>query len=618
MESLLEFGKKPVPADIFYNGKLEGSANKFIAERRAYAKFSFTGKNVGNCRIEPVTIESAGVSNSPYTNILSGPRLVPPPSLTSVDWSNDSANDIIDAYLWKATVNFVCYSPEQFESFDEAFFRHFNEVKLTLGWINGAGSTTITGNIIDYQFTINEKLQYDCSVTFAGKHTTSAAGLTLDKPFNSGVQETDLGMDANGFAKTFEAQAKKQNTGDPDEVGSSITNGDFIKLKIQNNTGIQAYIPDFIYTDTDIITYVSLNKIIEYINIIYISKENNFGGFNYYMPEDAIKKLNKIEAQSANPYVVINNYSPSDYEKLVLKSKSSPNRFYIATSKIAEFEGEMRLDKQDNPHHTKSTILQLLKKICGLINESVGFCVDLQVIPYGAGGNTDKYGYEITDRKTVIQKKITPTLLNILDKKCIVRSINVQSTTDSEMAAIAQAGAQGDGGKIGIMRKKLFECSNTTKETNNQSLSQIQLRTSTIAGNNDTPPYLQSGQIDLQNNLKAVTTAIANAPGGFIGAKMRGFKAEPYKDADLIEILMTDVKNHWANNPGKVSGYSYGVTCTVTVDGNPKFLFGNIFTVSGLPSMLRKNNVYFVVLKQGHKFDNGDWTMDIEGQMMFD
>ena len=133
MESLLEFGKKPVPADIFYNGKLEGSANKFIAERRAYAKFSFTGKNVGNCRIEPVTIESAGVSNSPYTNILSGPRLVPPPSLTSVDWSNDSANDIIDAYLWKATVNFVCYSPEQFESFDEAFFRHFNEVKLTLG-----------------------------------------------------------------------------------------------------------------------------------------------------------------------------------------------------------------------------------------------------------------------------------------------------------------------------------------------------------------------------------------------------------------------------------------------------------------------------------------------------
>lgn len=617
MESLLEFGKKPVPANIFYNGKLEGSANQFIAERRAYAKFSSTGKGV--CGAVKATIESAGVSNSPYTNILSGPRLVPPPSLTSVDWSNDSANDIIDAYLWKATVNFMCYSPEQFESFDRAFFRHFNEVQLTLGWINGAGSTTITGNIIDYQFTINEKLQYDCSVTFAGKHTTSAAGLTLDKPFNSGVQETNLNIGVSGFAKTFEAQAK-QETLDPSGVGISTTNangnGDFIKLKIQKNTGIQAYIPDFIYTDTDIITYVSLDKIIKYINGIY--KENNFEGFNYYMPDDAIGKLKKIEAQSANPYVVINNYGKPQYGD-TLKITKTGTDFHIATSKIAEFEGEMRLDKQDNPHHTKSTILQLLKKICGLINESVGFCVDLQVIPYGAGGDTDKYGYEITDRKTVIGKKnITPTLLNILDKKCIVRSINVQSTTDSEMAAIAQAGAQGDGGKIGIMRKKLFECSNTTEESNNQSLSQIQLRTSTIAGNSDTPPSIQAAQINLQNNVNALTTAIAKAPGGFIGAKMKTFKADPKEDADLIEILMTDVKNYWANNPGKVSGYSYGVTCTVTVDGNPQFLFGNIFTVSGLPSMLRKNNVYFVVLKQGHKFDNGDWTMDIEGQMMFD
>ena len=65
-------------------------------------------------------------------------------------------------------------------------------------------------------------------------------------------------------------------------------------------------------------------------------------------------------------------------------------------------------------------------------------------------------------------------------------------------------------------------------------------------------------------------------------------------------------------------GYKYGVTITLTVDGYSEYLFGKTFRVTGLPSILRKSNVYFIVLKQGHKFSNGDWTMDLEGQMMFD
>lgn len=193
--SKLNFGKDSVPRPVFYSNELGESASKIVAERRAYAKFSSTG--AGLCGAKRATIESANVLSDPYEKILSGPRIVPPPSLTSVDWSNDGANDIIDAYLWKATVNFVCYSSEQFNEFDKAFFQHFNKVQLTLGWINDtndtskASSITIDGTIVDFQFTINEKLQYECSVTFAGAAIEAAAAFGL----NLKDENTDTGYD---------------------------------------------------------------------------------------------------------------------------------------------------------------------------------------------------------------------------------------------------------------------------------------------------------------------------------------------------------------------------------------------------------------------------------------
>jgi hypothetical protein len=162
LESKLEFGTEPVPADVFFNNELGQSASKIVAERRAYAIFTSTGEGV--CGATAGRIESKIVTSNSYESILSGPRLVPPPSLTSIDWSSDGANDIYDGYLWKATVSFTCYSPEQFDSFDISFFQHFNKVKLTLGWLTGneTNSVTINGTIIDYQFSINEKLHYDC------------------------------------------------------------------------------------------------------------------------------------------------------------------------------------------------------------------------------------------------------------------------------------------------------------------------------------------------------------------------------------------------------------------------------------------------------------------------
>ncbi|NDC23195.1 MAG: M23 family metallopeptidase [Proteobacteria bacterium] len=588
--TLTEFGENAVPKEIFYNSDLSKSASKIVAERRAYVKFKSTGKGV--CGAVEATIESAGVSNSPYTDILSGPRLVPPPSISSVDWNTSGANDISDAYLWKATVNFVCYSPEQFESFDRAFFRHFSEVEITFGWLNNpdVGSITISGTIIDYQFTINEKLQYDCSVTVSGKHVASSAGLSYggeswDSNYIRNLKDKKQIKNVS-FGGALKLQAEGmfggKHAADGKAKASSPT-GQFIEMVVKDNSGFQSWVPDIINYPEKYIYFVSITHLINVLNKKY--KKDNFDGFKYYLSEEAREKLTHVGAKSANPYSVLNQFGEwtANYNDNFNMTTKPAQDLYISCDDLIRIDGEIRGDKGDNPHKTKETLIQLLQRIFAVINEAMGYFVEISVIPYGQSGqlgspSKEKWGFEITDRKTVIKKKVTPTVVNILSTDSLVRSINIQSNIDSEMAAIAQAGSySGEGGKNNSVKSAVFGC--------------------------PPPPNKQS---DLQK-IKDEIWLLYNALNGDLE-----------DDAKIIPDLITATKKMFAIDPGKVSGYSYGVTCTITVDGNPQYLFGKTFTVSGLPSMLNNENVYFSVLSQSHKFDNGDWTMDLEGQMMLD
>ena len=190
------------------------------------------------------------------------------------------------------------------------------------------------------------------------------------------------------------------------------------------------------------------------------------------------------------------------------------------------------------------------------------------MIPYGQSGESTKHGYEIVDRKTII-KKINATDVNPLDKTAKIRNISVQSTIDSEIAAIALSSAQSGKG-LGMVQG-VFGCK----------------------------PALPNISKDQQE--------LANMYASF---------------AELDETILSDciqtLKKICNFKIPQQIGYKYGVTITLTVDGYSEYLFGQTFRVEGLPSMLTKANVYFIVLKQGHKFSNGDWTMDLEGQMMFD
>lgn len=560
--SKLNFGKETVPSGVFYDDELGKSASKIVAERRAYAKFESTGK--GLCGAEPATIESANVSSAAYTDILSGPRLVPPPSLTSVDWSNDSANDIIDAYLWKATVNFMCYSPEQFNSFDRAFFQHFNEVRLTLGWLNVGNSITISGKIVDFQFTINEKLQYECSTTFAGAAFESAAAFGLNlKTENTthSVSKNSIEIKPQSIVGVLKAEALKNYPGT--NAGTAQGDGSFGVANISLNGTSWLF-----WQQTKLVHYVSLSKLITTINE-NLPENRNFKDINY----DVVSATQVTSLiKSANPLNVLNQGNSGNSANYAAGANFEWDggvMYFVSFDFLEKIEYDSPGDKSDNPHATKNTLIQFIRKVLDEINNCLGDSIKLELIPYGQSGEGIEHGYEITDRKTLIKKLDKITTLNPLDKTAKIRNINIQSTTDSEIAAIALSSAQ-SGDKQGVVQG-VFGCKP------------------------DLPKVVQHKQ-NLANMYAAFSTL---------------------DESVLTECIQTLKKICNVQLPQQI-GYKYGVTLTVTVDGYGQHLFGKAFKVAGLPSMLRASNVYFIILKQSHKFDNGDWTMDLEGQMMFD
>ena len=703
-ELKIEIGKKTVNPNVFKKSSKAFDAGnpiaaQYVAERRAYAIFRATGKGVCNAGTE--RIESENVSTSPYESILSGKRLVPPPSLTSVDWSTDAANDIIDAYLWKATVSFTCYSPEDFAKLDTSFFRHLNQVELTLGWLSSGktnSSVKIYGNIVDYQFSINEKLHYDCSVTFAGAHIQSAAAFnTAAKSVgNTKLKFGQTEDDTAGFAiipqsivgilraeaenlfgvtippneantnntspQTTTTSTSPQQTTSTNSQTTTTSNGEitdegggfaqgnasFSKatITIPDSSWI-TYIPFTSEVQEKEFFYVSLEKLIGTINK-NISINDTFEGFFYFIPPDSVTKLKHNLCKSANPTSLINGWSAVYSDTLDLSPGAQD--FFICLSELERIEEEIRRDKSDTPHLTKKSILQFFKKVCGIINENLGNAVQMEVIPYNQVGdeaNGQKYGYQITDRKTVIKSSISHTVVNPLELGSLVRSISVQSTTDSEMAAIALSAAQngGEGGSATIIKGGVFGCPDNTEDA---VIARVDVSKEADAKYGAKP-----------GETKGVGTAVAGADGKPIIAKYmvatsatentssptaytntvaqasqtaKTNDAQKTPEAELTEMFaaysvfdsavvsdtLVVMKKIWGSNPGQINGYSYGVTVTVTVDGYAENLFGQTFRVAGLPSMLTRNNVYFVVLKQGHKFSNGDWTMDLEGQMMFD
>lgn len=567
MSGRLIFGESPLDTGFFYDSELGQSASKLVAERRAYARFSAKSPCLGGG-----VVESDSVITQPYEKILTGPRLVPPPSLTSVDFTHIGTT-MADAFMFDATVNFTCYSPEQFNGFDGAFFRLGNEAELVIGYVGGNQLTTF-GKIKDFSFTVNEKLHYDCSVTFTGAagEVAAAFGLTnkeentyeYEKTDKNGVKtkvkpQSIVGIFRATAQRAFQTPPPVNNADGDNTIGYGVATWGIGKIQSAWFFGT--------FQEQKTIYYVALRQVVAYINQ-QLPKSRGFQGISI-RSYDADNGGSKVArgVKSSNPLLVLNQlnalmsvYGPVDMN-------FSGYDFYIAIDELEKIEKDIKDDDSDNPHPIKSSIVQFIKRVLDTVNLYLGHCIKLEMIMYGQGGDTSLYGYEILNTKTLVDKSKATTEVNPLTVNSKIRSLNIQSQIDSKMAAIAHTAAQsGEGHKLVKM----------------------------ITGCPITPP-------DVSNDVSALNANFAT------------FNEIDY--AILADCVELQIKICNVNNP-QTKSYNYGITVEIEVDGYPSHAYGKVFKMSGVPKLLADN--YFVVLKQGHKFQDGDWTTTLEGHMYVD
>ncbi len=227
--------------------------------------------------------------------------------------------------------------------------------------------------------------------------------------------------------------------------------------------------------------------------------------------------------KSANPISVLNQGSrgvSANYaEGANFGWDGSGVMYFISFDTLEKIEKELIDDKSDNPHPTKNTLIQFIKRVLDEINSCLGESIKLEMIPYGQSGKSTKHGYEIVDRKTFI-KKINATVANPLDVKSTIRNISVQSTIDSEIASIALSAAQ-SGKNQGVVQG-VFGCK----------------------------PALPT----VQENKNQLLTM---------------YKSFVELDETIIGDCVQTLKKICNTELPQMIGYKYGVTITITVDGYP-------------------------------------------------
>jgi len=106
--------------------------------RYAYITLETTGENNAGLCGAPVGITLGDVVESGgYSSIVrrDGGRDIPArPILDSVRISNDGSTDMSDAALFDIDVSFKCFSLEQFEIYENAFFKVGTEIRLKFGY----------------------------------------------------------------------------------------------------------------------------------------------------------------------------------------------------------------------------------------------------------------------------------------------------------------------------------------------------------------------------------------------------------------------------------------------------------------------------------------------------
>ena len=570
--------------------------------RYAYITLKYNGVNnagITACKTSISTLGDTHISSgSSYQSLIerSGERDIPAsPILESVRIGNDGSTDVTDAALYDIDVSFKVFSAAQFAEIEKAWFVPGNEFTITFGYKGLGMGGSITGNVYNFSFTMDSVGVYSCNVQLTGRNRFAAVLSMKNEMAQAGTEITDEAGDSfkavtilSELHNRFEAEFPQfeessiiqlASTQDFVEDGkaSLSPNGLYAVANIQTKGGFDFSLAGVqVDLDDKFVKYVKYEELINVIN--YANSDSNFTwGFG----TEASTFVSQMA--SADPSAILldgdmANYGGEDDDtfndlRTGAGTTGLAKDILISLPLIGEIIKNLeQKEEEDKEEKGATSVNSFLSTLHRKIEDLTGGLYPLVI--YNNGFESDATEFLIVHKYAEHTATAAAYTFNMHNIGSVLKSVNLSSNMDSDMAAAALVSNRGGDIPDGALDNLYQDC----------------------GGTKSTAP-----------DSKVTLDDIANLK------KVLGSGFSPERVAALKEAQTSYVKSN-TTTTGTDTGYRYMIDLSVTHLGCWGTQIADTFSFDGLPPKFRKDHVYFAVGKVEHQFDGqGGWDTTVTG-----
>ena len=578
--------------------------------RYAYITLETTGENNAGLCGSPIGVTLGDVVESGgYSSIIrrDGGRDIPArPILDSVRISNDGSTDMSDAALFDIEVSFKCFSLEQFEIFEDAFFKVGTELKIKFGYkdLDLEGGEMLA-NVYNFGFGADQTGVYSCNMKLTGKNRFAAVlNLTqelssdgtkvVDSEGNEKIANSIVGEINARFESEFpnfeeSSFIQRSSTEDFVEDGKAklSPNGTYAVANIQTKGGFDAsFVGLSIDTDDMFVKYITFKEFINVINLAHLSSGFKWG----FIEEESGQIVN--EFASADPSVlllggVMGDYGGDDDTSNNLGTgipfDGKPSQMLISIEYITKTINKLvEREKENKDSKGDTSVNNFLRILCATIKDLTGGLYQLTIFNDGYGIDYPADEFYIVNERAEHERGIDAGYTFTLHKKgSVLKSAALSSNMDSDMAAAALVSNRGGEVPEGAFDNLYSECGGVVREEEIES-----------------DPITLADIADKKEQL--------------------GLGFSPERVQELKDVM----NSYRTKNPKETktdTGYRYMIDLSVGTYGVWGVQIGDTFTFDGLPSKYKGSGKYFCVGKMQHSFDGqGGWDVEYTGFLKLD
>ena len=529
------------------------------------------------------------------------------PIVKSVDIQSDGGQNIEEATLWEAKVNFDVFTISQLNRAEAAFMRVQNEVNIDFGWrgeASAANSGTLTGTVFNFGFSANQDGSFSCNFSMVGENKLFA-GETLegvpDVTAEDVKTDTDEPVALPGLIDSINKRHKK-NFALP--AGAEFTATNFaagtITLAADDSNYALANVPaakspgilSFFSSDTEdlFVPYVTLGELVRQTNELM---KDGDGESSYTIKCDATTTIGKYAPKlfSADPVEILlggdmanygigaeNEMKFGDTLTEFQGDNADLSKIYLAIPLLTRLFNEAKAENKKGSTSTAPNTKIYFRKVFEKIEQLTGGLY--QLVWYQDAEAGGDIAYIVNKRPGYGGGNIDGTFpFKVLGETSIIRGMSLNSVFDTNIAMAANSSAR-SGGTVDIpesMWSSLYsDCDKSPTPVAKTKVTEEQLE-----------------------------------------AQKKSY-GEGY-DASIVEAAGEILKRYIVQNQDKIGDEFKSAPTqfelSVTLDGIWGIPFYSRFKVDRLPKSYG-DNLYFVTTALNHKFDGqGGWETQITGQM---